>query len=83
MALWDVYFGPLSLGRLHERHMRIEDHLGGLVWTTCNYVPGRKVPCFTPDSSAFRPSRRGEVKHALLAVANADMRDEHAKSATL
>jgi putative transposase len=27
-GLWDVYFGVLKLGRLHERHMRIEDHLG-------------------------------------------------------
>lgn len=25
---WDVYFGVMKLGRLHERHMRIEDHLG-------------------------------------------------------
>lgn len=25
---WDVFFGPLKLGRLHERLMRIEDHLG-------------------------------------------------------
>jgi putative transposase len=29
-GLWDVYFGPLKLGRLHEKHMRIEDHLGKL-----------------------------------------------------
>lgn len=29
-GLWDVYFGVLKLGRLHERHMRIEDHLGRL-----------------------------------------------------
>jgi len=29
-GLWDVYFGPLMIGRLHERHMRIEDHLGRL-----------------------------------------------------
>ena len=29
-GLWDVYFGPLKLGRLLERHMRIEDHLGKL-----------------------------------------------------
>jgi len=29
-GLWDVYFGVLRLGRLHERHMRIEDHLGRL-----------------------------------------------------
>lgn len=27
---WDVYFGPLKLGRLHERLLRIEDHLGRL-----------------------------------------------------
>ena len=26
--LWDVYFGPLRLGRLNERTLRIEDHLG-------------------------------------------------------
>ena len=27
-GLWDVYFGVMKLGRLHERHMRIEDHMG-------------------------------------------------------
>jgi hypothetical protein len=27
---WDVYYGFLKLGRLHERHMRIEDHRGRL-----------------------------------------------------
>ena len=26
--LWDVYFGPLKLGRFNERTLRIEDHLG-------------------------------------------------------
>jgi hypothetical protein len=26
----DVYFGPLKLGRLHERRMRIEDEYGRL-----------------------------------------------------
>ena len=25
-GLWTVYFGPLTLGRLNERLMRIEDH---------------------------------------------------------
>jgi hypothetical protein len=25
---WDVYFGPLRLGRFHERTLRIEDALG-------------------------------------------------------
>ena len=29
-GLWNVYFGPLRLGRLHERHMRIEDEYGRL-----------------------------------------------------
>src|SRR5207244_2914233 len=29
-GLWEVYFGPMRIGRLHERHMRIEDHLGRL-----------------------------------------------------
>jgi hypothetical protein len=29
-GLWNVYFGPLKLGRLHERHMRIEGKYGGL-----------------------------------------------------
>jgi len=29
-GVWNVYFGPLKLGRLHERHMRIEDELGRL-----------------------------------------------------
>ncbi len=29
-GLWTVYFGPLKLGRLHERHMRIEDAYGRL-----------------------------------------------------
>ncbi len=29
-GLWDVYFGVMKLGRLHERHMRIEDVMGRL-----------------------------------------------------
>ena len=29
-GLWNVYFGPLKLGRLIERQMRIEDALGRL-----------------------------------------------------
>jgi hypothetical protein len=29
-GVWNVYFGPLKLGRLLERHMRIEDDLGRL-----------------------------------------------------
>jgi putative transposase len=30
-GIWDVYFGPLKLGRFHERHMRIEDANGRLL----------------------------------------------------
>lgn len=29
-GLWNVYFGPLRLGRLDERHRKIEDHEGRL-----------------------------------------------------
>lgn len=29
-GLWNVYFGPLKIGRLHEKHMRIEDEYGRL-----------------------------------------------------
>ena len=28
--IWNVYFGPLRLGRLSEEHMRIEDEYGSL-----------------------------------------------------
>ncbi|MGD9985055.1 MAG: IS481 family transposase [Porticoccaceae bacterium] len=30
-GVWNVFFGPLKLGRLHERHMRIEDVNGRLL----------------------------------------------------
>ena len=29
-GIWNVYFGPLKLGRLNERHMKIEDEYGRL-----------------------------------------------------
>ena len=29
-GIWNVYFGPLKLGRFNERHMRIEDQFGRL-----------------------------------------------------
>ena len=29
-GIWEVYFGPLKLGRLNERRMLIEDELGRL-----------------------------------------------------
>ena len=37
---WDVFFGPMKLGRLHERSMRVEDHLGQLK----RRVPRRVAP---------------------------------------
>jgi len=33
-GLWDVYFGPLKLGRMDERKLRIEDHKGRWVRNT-------------------------------------------------
>ena len=33
-GIWDVYFGPLKLGRLDERILRIEDHKGRTVRKT-------------------------------------------------
>ena len=30
-GVWNVYFGPLKLGRFHERHLRIEDANGRLL----------------------------------------------------
>jgi putative transposase len=29
-GIWEVYYGQKKIGRLHERHMRIEDHMGKL-----------------------------------------------------
>ena len=36
-GLWDVYFGPVLLGRMDERKLRIEDHRGR--WTRRNVSP--------------------------------------------
>jgi putative transposase len=41
-GLWDVYFGVKRLGRLDERHMRIEDELGRLRRCTRPTRPGDK-----------------------------------------
>jgi hypothetical protein len=29
-GIWNVYFGPMKLGRFNERNMRIEDQFGRL-----------------------------------------------------
>jgi hypothetical protein len=36
-GLWDVYFGPVLLGRMDERMLRIEDHRGR--WIRRNVSP--------------------------------------------
>lgn len=40
-GLWDVYFGPVLLGRMNERKLRIEDHRGRWI--------RRKVLPMSPD----------------------------------
>jgi hypothetical protein len=40
-GLWDVYFGPVQLGRMDERKLRIEDHRGRWI--------RRKVSPMSPD----------------------------------
>lgn len=47
-GVWNVYFGPLKLGRLLERHMRIEDAFGRLSDTMCNL-------CLRTCNSSPRP----------------------------
>jgi transposase InsO family protein len=34
-GIWDVYFGPVRLGRMDERTLRIEDHKGRLIRKKC------------------------------------------------
>ena len=34
-GLWDVHFGPVKLGRMNERILRIEDHKGRIVRRRC------------------------------------------------
>lgn len=35
-GVWDVYFGPVKLGRMDERTLRIEDHKGRLIRKKCH-----------------------------------------------
>ena len=49
--LWDVYFGPVKLGRMNERILRIEDHKGRIV---------RRGPAQTAALT-----RRGNTHHVL------------------
>ncbi len=52
-GLWDVYFGPVKLGRMNERILRIEDHKGRTVrrrpsLTTLEPVDARRDNCNQP-----------------------------------
>ena len=38
-GLWDVYFGPLKLGRMDERRQQIEDHKGRFIRKTVSPIP--------------------------------------------
>src|ERR1700716_1177476 len=62
--LWDVYFGPLLLGRVDERKPRVEDHRGrwirrkplhvsGLI----SYLAPRPLPPLRPPRSVGSESR--------------------------
>jgi len=44
-GLWDVYFGPLKLGRMDERILRIEDHKGRTVRKRTSPSGGARSPC--------------------------------------
>ena len=50
-GLWDVYFGPVKLGRMNERILRVEDHKGRIV---------RRGPAQTAALT-----RRGNTHHVL------------------
>ena len=66
-GIWNVYFGPLKLGRLHERHMRIEDEYGRLNVSKCNPCPQTILSPISPAAhtpSCTRPdSRKGQSPH--------------------
>jgi hypothetical protein len=49
-GVWDLYFGPLKLGRLLEKHMRIEDAFGRLKRQLLPMSPDSFVT-YLPDRS--------------------------------
>ncbi len=58
-GIWTVYFGPLTLGRFHERHMRIEDAYGRLT--------RHKVSPMSPDCCVtYVPDRSKQIKASSL-----------------
>jgi putative transposase len=59
-GLWDVYFGPLKLGRLIERHLMIEDHLGRSETAGVTHPPGLSVTY--PPGRSKRAARRRRLQ---------------------
>ena len=56
-GVWTIYFGPLNLGRLLERHMRIEDEFGRLKRKKCNAFPQTFLLSFAPTGHAVFVTR--------------------------
>ena len=75
-GIWNAYFGPLKLGRLHERRMRIEDEYGrSLVIEMCNPCPRTVLLPMSPTAQIEQPMpsrlrlKRHADKAALIASA--------------
>jgi transposase InsO family protein len=68
-GIWNVYFGPLRLGRLHDRHMKIEDAYGRLLRHGARTL-ARESPAprrFAGDSRSLQQSiDRGALGHGIL-----------------
>jgi len=62
-GIWNVYFGPLRLGRLHERRMRLEDEYGRLLASapTLSFSGGaeQREPVVGPSRRHRPTSSRG------------------------
>ena len=50
-GIWNVYFGPLRLGRFHEQHMRIEDEYGRLTRLKVSPMSPDCFVTYLPDRS--------------------------------
>ena len=66
-GIWNVYLGPLKLGRLHDRQMRIEDEYGSLYRhrDVLTHVPDCFVT-YVPERSASITIRPTALARPLL-----------------
>jgi hypothetical protein len=60
-GIWNVYFGPLKVGRFNERHMRIEDQYGRLKRKTVQPMSPDTFVTYLPVRSAERGRYTAEV----------------------